>query len=314
MITVDLITGFLGSGKTTFIKKYVWYLINHGEKVCILENDFGAVNVDTLLLQEFHNTECGIETVSGACDKDCHKRRFKTKLIAIAMSGYTHVVIEPSGIFDVDEFFDTLRESPLDKWYKTGSIITIVSPNIINESFSTETDYILASQVSVAGKIVFSHCNKTCTDDIEKTLDKIKSALCNIKSNRDPRTYYIAKPWDYLTEEDYQNIEKSGCYPAEFVKMQNESQNFTSIYFMNTNLSPKEVQYISKKVMSDSSSCGNVLRIKGFVNTNNEWFEINATKKYFHYQKVKNGQPIIIVIGENLNKNNITSFFEEVNL
>ena len=51
MIKIDLITGFLGSGKTTFIKKYADYLIRQGEKIGILENDFGAVNVDLMLLQ-----------------------------------------------------------------------------------------------------------------------------------------------------------------------------------------------------------------------------------------------------------------------
>ena len=39
MITIDLITGFLGSGKTTFLRKYVKYLLAQGENICILEND-----------------------------------------------------------------------------------------------------------------------------------------------------------------------------------------------------------------------------------------------------------------------------------
>ena len=49
MISIDLITGFLGSGKTTFIKKYAKYLIDQGKNIGILENDFGAVNVDAIL-------------------------------------------------------------------------------------------------------------------------------------------------------------------------------------------------------------------------------------------------------------------------
>ena len=46
MVQVDLITGFLGAGKTTFLRRYVRYLVEQGHNVCILENDFGAVNVD----------------------------------------------------------------------------------------------------------------------------------------------------------------------------------------------------------------------------------------------------------------------------
>ncbi|MBQ3773555.1 MAG: GTPase (G3E family), partial [Pseudobutyrivibrio sp.] len=102
MIKVDLITGFLGSGKTTFLKKYAKYFMDQGMRIGILENDYGAVNVDMLLLNELRGENCELEMVAGGCDADCHRRRFKTKLISMGMSGYDRVIIEPSGIFDVD--------------------------------------------------------------------------------------------------------------------------------------------------------------------------------------------------------------------
>ena len=40
MVMIDLITGFLGSGKTTFLKKYAEYLMDQGLHIGILENDF----------------------------------------------------------------------------------------------------------------------------------------------------------------------------------------------------------------------------------------------------------------------------------
>lgn len=126
MIKIDLITGFLGSGKTTFIKKYATYLLQQGMNIGILENDFGAVNVDAMLLQDILGDHCTLEMVAGGCDADCHRRRFKTKLIAMGMCGYDRVLVEPSGIFDMDEFFDALHESPLDRWYEIGNVITIV--------------------------------------------------------------------------------------------------------------------------------------------------------------------------------------------
>ena len=47
---VDLVTGFLGAGKTTFIKKNMPVIfLDKGCKIGVLENDFGAVNVDMLL-------------------------------------------------------------------------------------------------------------------------------------------------------------------------------------------------------------------------------------------------------------------------
>ena len=52
MVKIDLITGFLGSGKTTFIRRYAQWLIKKGYNIGILENDFGAVNVDMMLLKD----------------------------------------------------------------------------------------------------------------------------------------------------------------------------------------------------------------------------------------------------------------------
>ena len=110
MVTIDLITGFLGSGKTTFIKRYAKYLMDQGMNIGILENDFGAVNVDMLLLQELMGDKCELEMIAGGCDRETHRRRFRTKLIAMGMCGYDRVLVEPSGVYDVDEFFDVLRD------------------------------------------------------------------------------------------------------------------------------------------------------------------------------------------------------------
>ena len=74
MIKIDLITGFLGSGKTTFLIKYAKYLISIGEKICILENDHGAINVDMMLLSSI---DCDKEMVAGGCDYQTHIRRFR---------------------------------------------------------------------------------------------------------------------------------------------------------------------------------------------------------------------------------------------
>ena len=73
---------------------------------------------------------CSLEMIAGGCDADCHRRRFKTKLIAMAMSGYDRVIIEPSGIYDVDEIFDALYEEPLDRFYEPGNVIALVDAGL----------------------------------------------------------------------------------------------------------------------------------------------------------------------------------------
>ncbi len=65
----------------------------------------------------------------------------------MGMCGYDRILVEPSGIFDVDEFFDILHEEPLDRWYEPGSVITIVDANL-EEEMSEEENYILASEAA----------------------------------------------------------------------------------------------------------------------------------------------------------------------
>ena len=96
MIKIDLITGFLGAGKTTFIRKYAKYLMDSGKNIGILENDFGAVNVDMMMLQDLMGDQCELEMISGGCDSETHRRRFKTKLISMGMCGYDRILVEPN--------------------------------------------------------------------------------------------------------------------------------------------------------------------------------------------------------------------------
>ena len=155
MIKIDLITGFLGSGKTTFIEKYARWLVAKGERVCILENDYGAINIDRVLLQDLLGPNCELEMVVGGDGAEAHQRRFRTKLISMAMLGYTRVLVEPSGIYDIDEFFDTLYEEPLDRWYEVGSVLAIVDARL-DPALSAASRYLLASEVANAGKIILS--------------------------------------------------------------------------------------------------------------------------------------------------------------
>ena len=142
MIKLDLITGFLGAGKTSFLLRYARRRMQKGLKIGILVYDHGAVNVDLPLLNELRCGRCELETLAGSYDADCHRRRFRTKLITMAMSGYDRVIIEPSGVFDMDEFFDTLQEPPLDSRYEIGSVIAVVDAGL-EEATAEEEDFFL---------------------------------------------------------------------------------------------------------------------------------------------------------------------------
>ena len=299
MVKVDLITGFLGSGKTTFIKKYARYLMDQGYNIGILENDFGAVNVDMMLLRELEGEQCELEMVAGGCDKDCHRRRFKTKLIAMGMCGYDRVLIEPSGIFDMDEFFDALHEEPLDRWYQIGNVIAVVDAGL-DEKMSEEADYILASEVADAGCIVLSKTQEASEKSIESTVKHLNRALeavhCKRKFGEDE---IIRKDWEQFETEDFERILNSGYMAEDYEKMSlDEKEVFKSLYFMDLEISGAELRDAAQKIMQDPA-CGSVFRIKGFTQeTDGSWTELNATHHEITQCPIAEGQKVIIVIGE----------------
>lgn len=309
MVKIDLITGFLGAGKTTFLKKYAEYLIAKGQNIGILENDFGAVNVDMMLLQDLMGDNCELEMVSGGCDADCHRRRFKTKLIAMGMCGYDRVIVEPSGIFDVDEFFDALREEPLDRWYEVGNVIAIVDANL-EEHLSEEAEYILASEVANAGEIILSHADEVSAEQADTTVAHLNRALEQIKCPRRVDKEVLRKSTQDLNEEDFNRLISCGYQMESYRKLDmEEKKGFESVYFMNVKMTEEQLKTTVGKLMNDRE-CGEVFRVKGFLQKEDgSWIQLNATHNGITMNPIEKGQEVIIVIGEELKEQAIKKYF-----
>ena len=310
MVQVDLITGFLGSGKTTFMRHYARYMVQQGWNVCILENDFGAVNVDVMLLQDILGDHCDMESISGGCDCDTHQRRMRTKLISLAMQGFDRVIIEPSGIFDVDEFFDVLRDEPLDRWYEIGNVITIVDAKLEPE-LSEEADYLLASEAANAGSIILSRAEEATKEQIENTIEHLNRALEQVQCKRRLDREIMRKDGAELSKEDFDKILKSGYVAENYRKMElDEKKGFDSLYFMELKISADELKTQVAKIMQDPE-CGGIFRVKGFVKDDaGSWMQLNATGHEISMKPIGDGQEVVIVIGEQLKEDCIRKYLE----
>lgn len=309
MIQVDLITGFLGAGKTTFIKRYAKSYIDLGQKICILENDFGAVNVDMMLLQDL-GKQCELEMIAGGCDAQTHIRRMKTKLISMGMRGFHRVIVEPSGIFDVDEFFDLLHEEPLNQWYEIGNVMTLVDANI-DKSLSRHSRYILTSQLADAGKIILSKVDETSQEMIDSTKQYLQSVLNEFHCQRQfNEGDFFIKDYREWNQDDFALLQHCGYQLYSYMKiMFDYSKEYNTQYFMNLSLKLEHVKKVIEPLMNDET-CGHIMRIKGFV-YDQKWYEINATHKQLLIKPIDEGQDVIIVIGENLCKEKIEKYFRK---
>lgn len=228
------------------------------------------------------------------------------------MLGYSRVLIEPSGIFDVDEFFDILHESPLDSMYNIENVITIVNSEL-NNDLSHEANYLLASQAANAGCIVFSHIDNPDAEKQSFLLSRINDALKTIKCDRifnDGNTFAVN--WKDFTLSDFEKLSHSGYSTQSFEKNFSIEQNgFESLFFMHIHMDINTLKSKIRELFHDESA-GTIVRVKGFImsDTDNGWIEINATEKAINTNQIKNGQEVLIVIGEHLNREKIDSYFQ----
>lgn len=79
-----------------------------------------------------------------------------------------------------------------------------------------------------------------------------------------------------------------------------EENSFDTVYVMERQMPVEKILAGMKKIFVDPS-CGAVFRIKGFMQEENgSWIEVNATRHELKKQPIKEGQEILIVIGEGL--------------
>ncbi len=311
MIEIDLITGFLGAGKTTFIKQYVGELNRRGQKVGIIENDFGGLNVDMLLLDPLQNELCVTEQILSDGDRVTYQRRLKAKLIAMAMQGFKRIVIEPSGVFDIDAFLDTIYDEPVDRWYQLANVIAIVDANL-PEELSKETAFMMTGQIAHAGKIIISKCAADGNKDSLLTAQKLNKVLAGLKCSRSLKPEDILqKSWEQFSEEDYENLFSCGYKQASYEKYWlQEKEHFSSLAFLEHGFSLQEILEKAETLLREQRF-GKILRVKGFVKLEEGRYKsVNLTANDVAVEDVMNGQEVLTVIGEQLNTQAIKEYLQ----
>ena len=221
--------------------------------------------------------------------------------------------MEPSGIYDVDEFFDVLREEPLDQWYEIGNVIAILDARLEN-NLSQQADYLLASEAANAGKVILSHADAATREQCEDTVAHLNRALEQIRCDRriDPEKDILQKNLTDLTKEDLEEVSKCGYRLESYRKMDLENdQTFDSLFFMEEKITSEALERAVPRLFADKS-CGEVFRIKGFVkNKDRQWMELNATHDSRTLEPIAVGQEVLIVIGEHLQEDKIRELLKE---
>ena len=114
-------------------------------------------------------------------------------------------------------------------------------------------------------------------------------------------TEIVKKGTIQLTNSDLESFSLCGYVYENYQKMDfTEENSFDTVYVMERQMPVEKILAGMKKIFADPS-CGAVFRIKGFMQEENgSWIEVNATRHELKKQPIKEGQEILIVIGEGL--------------
>ena len=201
MTKIDIVSGFLGAGKTTFIQKMLKEVLNK-EKVVLIENEFGEIGIDGGFLKE-----AGIEIkeMNSGCICCSLVGDFGASLKEV-INTYSpeRILIEPSGVgklSDVIKAVADLESKENMKDVALNAAVVVVDVSKCKMYIKNFGEFFI-NQVEAAGTIILSR-----TQNVSE--EKLNEAVALLREHNAKATI-ITTPWDELTGEQILKTYESG--------------------------------------------------------------------------------------------------------
>ena len=186
MTKIDIISGFLGAGKTTLIKKLIEQAFK-GEKLVLIENEFGEIGIDGGFLKD---AGVQITEMNSGCICCSLVGDFGTALKQV-ITDYTpdRIIIEPSGVGKLSDVIKAVKDVSGDLDVELDSYTTVADVSKVKIYMKNFGEF-FNNQIESAITIILSRTQTT-------TQDKIEKAVAMIREKNDHATI-ITTPWDEI--------------------------------------------------------------------------------------------------------------------
>ena len=170
MTKIDIISGFLGAGKTTFIKKLLKEA-SAGEQVVLIENEFGEIGIDGGFLKD---SGIEIREMNSGCIC-CSLVGDFGKSLEEVLTKYRpdRVIIEPSGVGKLSDVMNAVRNVAKDLEVRLNSAVTVVDANKCRMYMKNFGEF-FNNQVENAGTIVLSRTDVTEKGKVRKAAEMLR--------------------------------------------------------------------------------------------------------------------------------------------
>ena len=317
MTKIDIFSGFLGAGKTTLIKKLIAEAYS-GEKLVLIENEFGEINIDGGFLKE---SGIEISEMSAGCICCSLVGDFNKALKEVVAQFHPdRILIEPSGVGKLSDVIvavqRTVDECPE---LKLNSYVTVADASKVKVYMKNFGEF-YNNQIEAAGTIILSRTQKLSQEKLE--------AAAAMLREKNPDAAILTTPWDELDGKTILSaIEKVSLSDELLEKMRREHEieeaehehehhhhhHADDVFSSWGKETPKK---FSKEALEDmlhkldSGDYGHILRAKGIVNGEDGWLEFDYVPEE---HEVRAGHPDytgrLCVIGAELKEDGLAELF-----
>ncbi|MCI8494633.1 MAG: GTP-binding protein [Lachnospiraceae bacterium] len=207
MTKIDIISGFLGAGKTTFIKKMLEDVFQ-GEKIVLIENEFGEIGIDGGFLKDSGieiselNSGCICCSLVGDFGKNLREvmERFHPD----------RILIEPSGVGKLSDVMKSVQEVETENEVKLNGRITVVNTAKATKQMKAFGEF-FNNQIAYATVIVLSRTQNLKPEQTETVVKEIRK--------KNDKAAIITTPWDEIDgKQIYKVIEQQKSLEEELME------------------------------------------------------------------------------------------------
>ena len=184
MTKIDIISGFLGAGKTTLIQKLIKE-VYAGKKVVLVENEFGEIGIDGGFLKD---AGIVVNEINSGCICCTLQGDFRNALQEVVKKyNPDHIIIEPSGVGKLSDILAVVKDVEGLELNSYSTVVDAKRCEIYHKNFKEFFD----DQISTAACVILSRTQLVDEETLQKDIAIIR------ESNHDARI--ITTPWDDLS-------------------------------------------------------------------------------------------------------------------
>ncbi|RKJ68260.1 GTP-binding protein [Roseburia sp. 1XD42-69] len=189
MIKIDIISGFLGAGKTTFIKKMLDE-VYRDEKIALIENEFGEVGIDGGFLKD---SGVNITEMNSGCICCSLVGDFGRNLNEVISTYHPdRIIIEPSGVGKLSDVMKSVIDIEKEQDVKLNALVTVVNAKKTLKQMKAFGEF-FNNQIEFATTIVLSRTQNTSSEQLELCVKKMQEL--------NEKAAIITTPWDDISGE-----------------------------------------------------------------------------------------------------------------